>query len=55
MLKELVLADPNNGRAHIALSDIYKKEGNNEESFQELILGFKSKDVTLDTKIKILT
>ncbi len=54
MLKELVLADPNNGRAHIALSDIYKKEGNNEESFQELILGFKSKDVTLDTKIKIL-
>ena len=54
MLKELVSADPDNGRAHLALSDIYKQEGNNEESFQELILAFKSKDVTLDTKMKIL-
>jgi len=54
MLKELVLADPNNGRAHLTLSDIYRKEGNNEESFKELILAFKCKDVTLDTKMKIL-
>ncbi|MGB0914612.1 MAG: tetratricopeptide repeat protein [Crocinitomicaceae bacterium] len=54
MLEELVEADPNNGRAHLALADIYRQRGDDERSFQELKLAFQSPDVDLDTKMKIL-
>ena len=54
MLKELVVADPNNGRAHLALADVYRQQGEEDKSFDELTLAFKSSDVDLDTKMKIL-
>jgi tetratricopeptide (TPR) repeat protein len=54
MLKELVVADPSNGRAHLALADVYRQQGDTEKSFEELTLAFKSPDVDLDTKMKIL-
>ncbi|MCH2229782.1 MAG: tetratricopeptide repeat protein [Crocinitomicaceae bacterium] len=54
MLEELVEADPSNGRAHLALADIYRQRGDDERSFQELKLAFESSDVDLDTKMKIL-
>ena len=54
MLKELVLADPSNGRAHLALADIYREQKEDDKSFEELRLAFQSDDVGLDTKMKIL-
>jgi tetratricopeptide (TPR) repeat protein len=54
MLKELVVADPSNGRAHLALADIYREQKEDDKSFEELILAFQSDDVSLDTKMKIL-
>ena len=54
MLKKLVVADPNNGRAHLALADIYRQQKKVDKSYQELTLAFQSQDVDLDTKMKIL-
>ena len=54
MLEELVKADPNNGRAHLALADVYRKEGDDIKSFESLKKAFKSDDVELDTKMDIL-
>lgn len=54
MLKALVVADPTNGRAHLALADIYRQRKDIEKSYQELTVAFKSNDVDLDTKMKIL-
>jgi tetratricopeptide (TPR) repeat protein len=54
MLKELVAADPSNGRAHLTLADIYQQEGNQEKTYEELKLAFESDDVSIDTKMKIL-
>jgi tetratricopeptide (TPR) repeat protein len=54
MLKKLVVADPNNGRAHLALADIYRQQKEVAKSYQELTRAFQSQDVDLDTKMKIL-
>ena len=48
MLKELVAADPSNGRAHLTLADIYQQEGNQEKTYEELKLAFESDDVSID-------
>ncbi|NVK66914.1 MAG: tetratricopeptide repeat protein [Flavobacteriales bacterium] len=54
MLEELVKADPNNGRAHLALADVYRKEGNEEQAFESLKKAFESEDVDIDTKMGVL-
>lgn len=54
MLEELVKADPNNGRAHLALADVYQKEGNEAKAFESLKMAFKSDNVDVDTKMGIL-
>lgn len=54
MLEELVKADPGNGRAHLALADVYRKEGNEAKAFESLKMAFKSDDVEMDTKMGIL-
>lgn len=54
MLEELVKADPENGRAHLALSDIYRKEANEEKAFESLKKAFESDNVDVDTKMGIL-
>ncbi len=54
MLEELVKADPGNGRAHLALADVYRKEGNEEKAFESLKMAFKSDNVDVDTKMGIL-
>ena len=54
MLEELVKADPNNGRAHLALADVYRKEGNETKAFESLKMAFRSDNVDVDTKMGIL-
>lgn len=54
MLEELVVADPMNGRAHLALADIYLSQRKESEAYQQLDLAFKCPDVDIDTKMKIL-
>lgn len=54
MLEELVEADPNNGRAHLALSDIYRQQGKSKESLAELLIAVRSSDVEIDSKMNVL-
>ena len=46
--------DPDNGRAHIGLADIYRQLGKKEAYFSELKAGFKCVDTDIDTKMKML-
>ena len=54
MLKELVKADPENGRAHLALADVYLQQKEEQKAYDELTLAFQSPDIDIDTKMKIL-
>lgn len=54
MLEELVVADPMNGRAHLALADIYLSQRKETQAYEQLQLAFKCSDVDIDTKMKIL-
>lgn len=53
-LEELVQADPTNGRAHLALADIYQRRNEMDRAYSELKLAFESEDVDIDTKMKVL-
>ena len=55
MLEKLVVADPNNGRAHLALADILQQKGEKIRAYQELKLAFACPDIDLDTKMQILS
>lgn len=54
MLEELVREDPTNGRAHLALADVYRQQGEQKKAYDELKFAFRSLDVDIDTKMKIL-
>lgn len=54
MLEALVKADPTNGRAHLALADIYQREGDQPKAYESLKMAFQSDDVDIDTKMGIL-
>lgn len=54
MLEALVIADPENGRAHLALADVYRREGKKAKSYVALNKAFKASDVTVDNKMRIL-
>lgn len=53
-LEELVVADPSNGRAHLALADIYRQQGRMDDAYRELREAFPLLDVDLDTKMQVL-
>lgn len=53
-LEELVKNDPDNGRAHLALGDIYRQQNKKTESFKEFEAAFKCQDVDIDAKMKVL-
>ena len=53
-LEELVLADPSNGRAHLALADIYRQQGRMKDTYDELKSAFRLLDVDIDTKMQVL-
>jgi tetratricopeptide (TPR) repeat protein len=54
MLEKLVEADPTNGRAHLALADIYQREGDEAKMYESLRMAFRSDDVDIDAKMAIL-
>jgi tetratricopeptide (TPR) repeat protein len=54
MLEALVKSTPENGRARLALADIYRQKGRKLDEFQQLKAAFACEDVDLDTKMKIL-
>ncbi len=45
---------PDNGRLHLSLSEYYRDIDDNEKSFEELHLAFKSKTLSIDVKVGIL-
>ena len=47
--------DPDNGRIHLTLANFYRDNGDVESSFFELEKAFRSKDISIDTKISILS
>ena len=54
MLEELVIASPENGRAHLALGDIYRQQRKKDEAYEQFNLAFKCIDVDIDTKMQLL-
>ncbi len=52
--KELLKMDPNNAYVHLSLADYYRSQKENEKAFDEIKIAFKSKDLDIDTKVKIL-
>jgi len=54
LFKKIAIIAPNNGRVHLTLADYYRENGNNESSFEELKLAFKSSKLNIDTKVRII-
>ena len=52
--KKIVELNPKDPYVHISLADFYKKNGDEEESFNELKIGLSNPDLQLDTKINLL-
>ncbi|XOV65878.1 MAG: tetratricopeptide repeat protein [Fluviicola sp.] len=53
-LVELVAADPENGRAQLALADIYQRKNEMDKAYKALKLAVESPNLDIDTKMKVL-
>jgi tetratricopeptide (TPR) repeat protein len=51
---ELLKMDPSNAYVHLSLADYYRNNKQNEKAFEEIKIAFRSKDIDIDTKVKIL-
>jgi tetratricopeptide (TPR) repeat protein len=51
---ELLKIDPENAYVHLSLADYYRSLKQNEKAFEEIKIAFRSKDLDIDTKVKIL-
>jgi tetratricopeptide (TPR) repeat protein len=51
---ELLKVDPTNAYVHLSLADYYRSQKENEKAFEEIKIAFRSKDLDIDTKVKIL-
>ncbi|MFH2143227.1 MAG: tetratricopeptide repeat protein [Bacteroidota bacterium] len=51
---KLLQIDPNNGLAHLSISEYYRITDQPDKSFDELKIAFKSSDVSLDLKVKMI-
>ena len=54
LLEDLVNVSPENGRAHLALADVYRQKNDRIKSMEQLKLAFSCEDVDFETKMKIL-
>jgi tetratricopeptide (TPR) repeat protein len=52
--QELLKVDPENAYVHLSLADYYRNQKQNEKAFEEIKVAFKSKELDIDTKVKIL-
>ncbi len=55
LFKKIAVLVPENGRIHLTLADYYRENGENETSYNELKLAFKSTKLNIDTKVRILS
>ena len=55
IFKKISDTDPDNGRVHLTLANFYRDNGDVESSFYELEKAFRSKQISIDTKISILS
>ena len=53
-LERILEIAPNNGKAHLTLSDLYRNNGEEEKAFNSLKIAFKSSDLSIDSKMRIL-
>lgn len=51
---ELIKIDSTNAYVHLSLADYYRSLKQNDKAFQEIKLAFKSNQLDIDTKVKIL-
>lgn len=51
---DLLVIDPTNAYVHLSLADLYRNQKQNEKAFQEIKIAFQSKELDIDTKVKIL-
>ncbi len=51
---DLLKVDPQNAYVHLSLADYYRSQKQNEKAFEEIKIAFKSKDLNIDAKVKIL-
>lgn len=51
---DLLKIDSLNAYVHLSLADYYRNQKQNEKAFEEIKIAFKSKELDIDTKIKIL-
>ena len=54
IFKQISLVSTENGRIHLTLADYYREKGENNKSYEELKLAFKSNGLNIDTKISVL-
>ncbi|MDC0204226.1 hypothetical protein OAJ65_00355 [Flavobacteriales bacterium] len=54
IIQQISILSPENGRKHLTLADYYRDQGDNKKSYEELKLAFKSLQLDIDTKIRIL-
>lgn len=54
IFKTLSQISPNNGRNHLRLAEYYRENGDNKQSYKELMQAFKSSELNIDTKVRIL-
>lgn len=52
--QELLKVDPNNAYVHLSLADYYRNLKQTEKAFEEIKIAFRSKELDIDTKVKIL-
>ena len=55
IFKKISDSDPDNGRVHLTLANFHRDNGDVESSFYELEKAFRSKQISIDTKISILS
>ena len=53
-LERILNIAPNNGKAHLTLSDLYRYNGEEEKAFNSLKVAFKSSELSIDSKMRIL-
>jgi tetratricopeptide (TPR) repeat protein len=51
---DLLKIDPQNAYVHLSLADYYRGLKQNEKAFEEIKIAFKSTELDIDTKVKIL-
>lgn len=51
---DLLKIDPENAYVHLSLADYYRKIKQSDKAFDEIKIAFNSKDLDIDTKVKIL-